>query len=469
MQSSESYMFCTYCAETNVLKTFKAKSDWKKHEMRMHETGEDWPCPVLGCGQVHDRQKDFIKHHSRYHSGRPLPLVSDMRVRLLSRKVFGCGFDRCKEVSFGWDERCDHVAKHMKNGATPEQWRYSNVIRNLLRQEALHETWKSIWANLSERLRDGRSHITWSPENTRVLRQKLQCCDLRPSREDVLITALSLRSDLPLDPSEIHIPPGFSTPSRDSVPHGEHVTKEQRMQILNGNSNLAQSEARLRALNQIMHQRSLATPNYPTYAPSSAPVMAEKRVSYMDVDPVDFCSQPPQTFPSSLPPIPAPPPLNVEFPPSTTYPELSKHTNPLASFHYFDDPPATPNLEDCPYTMRNSQPSLGQMVGRPLNRLGNRFGSRSEQTHSRPSSQTDYHDATSGWPGPHHHQQQQQPDLNAAQGSTLSYMQQPPQFTQPPPVPLPAPPAEAQPYTPRQHQFRAPTSQTPLHHFTPHC
>jgi hypothetical protein len=58
--------------------------------------------------------------------------------------VFGCGFDKCKEVSIGWDERCDHVAKHMKNGATMDQWKYSNVIRNLIRQEALHDTWKEL-------------------------------------------------------------------------------------------------------------------------------------------------------------------------------------------------------------------------------------------------------------------------------------------------------------------------------------
>ncbi|EAT79128.2 hypothetical protein SNOG_13681 [Parastagonospora nodorum SN15] len=127
-QSGEPYMFCTYCAEQKSLKTFKAKSDWKKHEMRMHETGEDWPCIVIGCNRIFDRQKDFVKHHQRYHSGRPLPSLTDIGITLLPRRVFGCGFDKCKEVSIGWDERCDHVAKHMKNGATFDQWKYSNIL-----------------------------------------------------------------------------------------------------------------------------------------------------------------------------------------------------------------------------------------------------------------------------------------------------------------------------------------------------
>jgi hypothetical protein len=172
--SGDSFMFCTYCAEAKTLKTFKAKSDWKKHEMRMHETGEDWPCLVNGCNRIFDRQKDFVKHHQRYHSGRPLPSLTDIGIQLLPRRVFGCGFDKCKEVSIGWDERCDHVAKHMKNGATFDQWKYSNVIRNLIRQEALHDTWKEMIACLNERLRESRSQISWCPDNTRILRQKLQ-------------------------------------------------------------------------------------------------------------------------------------------------------------------------------------------------------------------------------------------------------------------------------------------------------
>jgi hypothetical protein len=64
-QSGDTFMFCTYCAELGVLKTFKAKSDWKKHEMRMHETGEDWPCvsPVF-CAACHDITNSLLSRLS---------------------------------------------------------------------------------------------------------------------------------------------------------------------------------------------------------------------------------------------------------------------------------------------------------------------------------------------------------------------------------------------------------------------
>lgn len=416
-QSGDSFMFCTYCAELNVLKTFKAKSDWKKHEMRMHETGEDWPCPVIGCTRVHDRQKDFIKHHSRYHSGRPLPSVTDIGIRLLPRKVFGCGFDKCKDVSIGWDERCDHVAKHMKNGSTFEQWKYSNVIRNLIRQEALHDTWKDLFASLDERLKESRSQITWAPDNTRILRQKLQCCDLRPSREEVLITALTLRSDLPLDASQIQIPQGFITPSRDSVQNVDQLSREQRMHILNGNPNGSLWRPRLSAINAALLQlqaRSTIPHMDNNYAES--PIVDEpgKRISYMDLDSGEFLDLTDPVV-STLPPSldtqqsmaqqsmaqqpmaqqsMAQQPMETEHTQNSAFVDPGKPSNPLAWCYpsYFD---AAPSFEESQYYDR---PSLGQMISKPLHKIGSRLSSRHSSPHSRPSSQADPNDIARDYP-----------------------------------------------------------------------
>ncbi|KAH7121019.1 hypothetical protein B0J11DRAFT_54875 [Dendryphion nanum] len=425
-QSNDSFMFCTYCAELSVQKTFKAKSDWKKHEMRMHETGEDWPCPVPGCSRIFDRQKDFVRHHVRYHSGRPLPSVTDIGIRLLPRRVFGCGFDKCKDVSIGWDERCDHVAKHMKNGSTSDQWKYSNVIRNLIRQEALHDTWKELFASLDERLREHRSQITWSPDNTRTLRQKLQCCDLRPSREEVLITALSLRSDLPLDTSQLGIPPGFTTPSRDSVPNVDQLSREQRMHILIGNP-VSLSRTRLAAVHGALLKAINAIPGFGAYVES--PVLEEpsKRISYMDLDTADFTMNDPEipAIPQNPPNPPLPPPSHHPHTPHTPHTPLTpmqadlshetafadpgrpspafvdpgkpsngyvepvKPVNPLGWCYpnYFD--PA-PTFEESHYYERPS--TFGQMLSRPLHKIGNRLGSRHSSPHSRPSSAADHHD-----------------------------------------------------------------------------
>ncbi|RAR06144.1 homeobox and c2h2 transcription [Stemphylium lycopersici] len=436
-QSGESYMFCTYCAEQKNQKTFKAKSDWKKHEMRMHETGEDWPCIVNGCNRIFDRQKDFIKHHQRYHAGRPLPSLTDIGITLLPRRVFGCGFDKCKEVSIGWDERCDHVAKHMKNGATMDQWKYSNVIRNLIRQEALHDTWKELIACLDERLRESRSQISWCPDNSRILRQKLQCCDLRPSREEVLITALSLRADVPLDPVHQQLPPGFVTPSRDSVPHVEKLSREQRMHILIGNSNPHLARSRLAAINAALLRTSSTMSHVPDYDCGSSPFVepqtpavdtTNRRISYMDVDPGDYLDVAQPAIPD-LPPVmstatmhpphPQPPILDHEQQAQMYSNEYIEHVkappNPLESLYpnYFGAPP---QFEESQYYDR---PSFGQMISKPLHKIGNRLsGSRSSSAHSRPPSHmnqsltdmnSDYAVAAMGMRPPSQQQQQQQP------------------------------------------------------------
>ncbi|KAH3915464.1 hypothetical protein HBH56_074610 [Parastagonospora nodorum] len=410
-QSGEPYMFCTYCAEQKSLKTFKAKSDWKKHEMRMHETGEDWPCIVIGCNRIFDRQKDFVKHHQRYHSGRPLPSLTDIGITLLPRRVFGCGFDKCKEVSIGWDERCDHVAKHMKNGATFDQWKYSNVIRNLIRQEALHDTWKELVACLDERLRETRSHISWCPDNTRILRQKLQCCDLRPSREEVLITAMSLRADISLDPVHQQLPLGFVTPSRDSVPHSDKLSREQRMQILIGNSNPQLSRSRLASINAALirvtqtagHSANYDCGSSPFIEPESPAVdTTNRRISYMDVDPGDYLdvAQPvipdmahPMSAPSMNPPHPQVPALDhhhhqqqqqqQQQQTNTTADEFTDQAKPPANPlgwcypSYFD---AAPQFEESQYYER---PSFGSMISKPLHKIGNRLNnSRQNSPHA---------------------------------------------------------------------------------------
>lgn len=388
-----------------------------------------------------------------------MPPPTDIGITLLPRKVFGCGFDKCKEVSIGWDERCDHVAKHMKNGATFEQWKYSNVIRNLIRQEALHDTWKELVAGLDERLRESRSHISWCPDNTRILRQKLQCCDLRPSREDVLITAMSLRADIQLDSVHQQLPLGFVTPSRDSVPHVDRLSREQRMQILNGSSNLPLSRTRLMSINAALlrvtntlgHKAEFDCGGTPFIEPDSPAVdTAGRRISYMDLDPGDFLdvAQPaipdiphPMHTSAMNPPMSAPPsqtPIidhhqQLPHTPTEDFIDQSKVTaNPLGAWYpnYFD---SAPQFEESQYYDR---PSFGQIISKPLHKIGNRISSSRQSSphssHMRSPSQMNQGQQDMGAefalqnPGvamgmrhapqqaqhqhiPQHHQQQQQP------------------------------------------------------------
>ncbi|ORY18420.1 hypothetical protein BCR34DRAFT_610397 [Clohesyomyces aquaticus] len=225
--TSDGIWFCTFCSNH---KSFAAKSDWKKHEERHHETGQDWPCPIRNCFKVFDREANFVKHCQLWHPDIPPP--TDIKILLLDRVVYGCGFDGCKAILAGWRERCNHVADlHMKKERrNRSDWKYSNVIHNLLRQDATRSAWKSLFAGYQ--LDKPRHQITWAPENSRVLKQKLECSDMRPSVDVVLHIALSLREGRPFN-DVVELDPAFKTPSQDSVPT---LTAAELSNVLKGTS-----------------------------------------------------------------------------------------------------------------------------------------------------------------------------------------------------------------------------------------
>lgn len=408
-QGSESYWFCTFCPD---LKTFCAKSDWKKHEMRMHETGEDWPCPVPGCSRIFDREKDFLRHCQRYHPGRQLPSLTDIRIQLLPRNVFGCGFDNCKDFIVGWDDRCNHVADHMKRGKTFSQWKYSNVIRNLIRQDATRDTWKELLSSLHEMSRKGRSQITWCPDNTRILKQKLECCDLRPNREEVLLTALSLRSDLHMDPRCTELPDGFVTPSRDSVP--SNIPPEQRMGILNGDPNGTVSRFRFNLVKQAIIKaaaQSMPQPITPLSAyDGSAPSFTEptdtdgRRISLMDLDLDPGLEMQDTILTNNVEPQIAQIPDH-----GSTFVDPGKSSNPLIWGY--------PNYYDAPPTFEQSQyyqrPSFGQIISGPIKGVKSRLHS-SKRTQQAQAAQRAQQPLPAVPPIPQHH-------LNG--GMRVSYQQ----------------------------------------------
>jgi hypothetical protein len=118
-----------------------------------------------------------------------------------------------------------------KEQRTRKEWRYSNVIHNLLRQEATRGAWKELLSALETK--QARYHISWAPENTRILRQKLQCSDMRPDVDIVLHTALSLRHGRPYN-EVVELDPRFKTPSLDTVPDFHFLSPERLTQILMG-------------------------------------------------------------------------------------------------------------------------------------------------------------------------------------------------------------------------------------------
>ena len=300
LYTSKAVMFCMYCCEQGKKpSTFRLKSDWKKHIIRFHETGEEFPCPVGGCSQVFDRSKDFTLHSREFHANQSLP-PENVKVQLLQSVAFGCGFEGCAAVCYNWDSYCKHVAECMIFG---RRWNYSTKIRNLLRQPAIPEASQELFRDLCARCNTRPSHLRWYPSNTRILRQKLECNDFRPGFKAFITTAFSLGLSTFPEPSlELHdipayIPDGFVTPRSDSVANIHSLDPQQLRKVLMGApehpDKLSQFQFSGDALPTVAHpdlfsQHSLPPHRVPPTQESAVDISSDtsqpgNHISYMDL------------------------------------------------------------------------------------------------------------------------------------------------------------------------------------------
>lgn len=160
---------CTYCT-----KDFGGRSDWERHETTFHEPQYSWQCPL--CDRSFNSKRKFSTHHSRDHACGPEAECdhhTQAQKALPSKKAFGCGFQSCEQVLYSWRERCDHVAKHFEDGGVEQNWQYSVMIRNLLRQDHLKGPWKQL-LDMGQGHREKGPQLVWREEYTQDLRERLE-------------------------------------------------------------------------------------------------------------------------------------------------------------------------------------------------------------------------------------------------------------------------------------------------------
>lgn len=157
---------CTYCN-----KDFGGKSDWKRHETTFHEPQYIWQCPI--CNRSFNSKRKFSTHHGRDHNCDGCNHAIEAQKALPGKTAFGCGFQGCNQLLYSWDERCNHVARHFEDGEGKQNWHYSTMIKNLLRQAPLDRPWKELLTELHGR-RDGWPELTWRQEDTRAYREALE-------------------------------------------------------------------------------------------------------------------------------------------------------------------------------------------------------------------------------------------------------------------------------------------------------
>ncbi|KAF2449666.1 hypothetical protein P171DRAFT_427840 [Karstenula rhodostoma CBS 690.94] len=152
---SDMRMFqCTFCTDT-----FKNKYDWTRHEKSLHLSLEKWICAPLGdvitctssgqrkcvyCDEVNPSnahleshnhracqekgmearifyRKDHLRQHLRLMHG--CKMTPSMEAWKAEAQVINsrCGF--CAKTFDKWQDRCDHLAKEFRNGATMRNWK----------------------------------------------------------------------------------------------------------------------------------------------------------------------------------------------------------------------------------------------------------------------------------------------------------------------------------------------------------
>ncbi|OCL11501.1 hypothetical protein AOQ84DRAFT_437652 [Glonium stellatum] len=218
---SEKPYFCTYCAETGKTTFFTAKSDWKKHQQNYHESNKEYRCRINDCSQIFNHHHKYKRHWVKQHESLAGFSVEEVVKQLPQKKVFGCGFTRCKQVSYEWDKYCNHVADHMKReGLKPSDWSYSNTFRNLLRQELIRKISKEELEEFCRLSKISRSSLCWSLSNTRELRENLGCSIFYPNPKEFVqnaIRASTLPNPAAALPNEFMISGYDSMPSADAL------------------------------------------------------------------------------------------------------------------------------------------------------------------------------------------------------------------------------------------------------------
>jgi homeobox KN domain-containing protein/Tc5 transposase-like DNA-binding protein len=145
---------CTFCTDT-----FKTKYDWTRHEKSLHLSMEKWICAPIGgiitCSSTGSKKcvycdalnptrehldshnhsacndkppegrtyyrKDHLRQHLRLvHNCKLIDSMENWKSEAAYIKC-RCGF--CNEDFTSWNDRCNHLAKHFKEGAKMQDWK----------------------------------------------------------------------------------------------------------------------------------------------------------------------------------------------------------------------------------------------------------------------------------------------------------------------------------------------------------
>jgi hypothetical protein len=173
---SKSFYFCTTCDTS-----FDDGKSWREHEYETHERQFFWSCPASGCGKrIVTCSTDFEKHHEEAHGCENCSHAYGVKRPFPSKRAWGCGFDNCQETFNSWDLRCDHVATHFEDMVDDDdkeshlnQWKYSNMVRNLLRQPDVKDAYNREMTKLHGDDKVFWPRMRWQADSSSDLTRRL--------------------------------------------------------------------------------------------------------------------------------------------------------------------------------------------------------------------------------------------------------------------------------------------------------
>jgi hypothetical protein len=215
--------FCTTCEES-----FQERDDWQQHEDAMHEQQYYWTCPSSDCDSLFTKEDLFTQHHQRAHGCGKCTHASEAQHPLPSKRSWGCGFDKCKGVFDSWDLRCAHVSSHFEGlaqhddtSSQPSQWKYANMIRNLLRQPDVQDAYRRVMTKCHGNDKIFWPKMNWDPSSSEELKRRLEYRDFRSGVKNLARMACQLGHPVSTDTVRITLEPAeddspVESPSPDS-------------------------------------------------------------------------------------------------------------------------------------------------------------------------------------------------------------------------------------------------------------
>lgn len=157
--------FCTFCD-----RSFASKTEWRSHEAASHGDSKEYSCRE--CGASYSLLTSLSSHLQQAHGSGPPSTASPVLEPSGARRIWACGFG-CVYASVSHGDYLDHISNHFDDGKERVQWQYISVIKALLHQPGLRDSWEHL-VKEQEAEKGSKLRFSWDDRISLVLQSMLE-------------------------------------------------------------------------------------------------------------------------------------------------------------------------------------------------------------------------------------------------------------------------------------------------------